>query len=521
MVKIYQAGSLNTTALTVPNLYVQIVPPQTVLNGVPSNRLGIVGTASWGPVNTPVIIGGMGDYIASFGAKQPLTTNIGTAVNVALLQGATDFRCSRVTDGTDTAAVVPGGINISGTSIVTLTARCTGSLGNSIKWKIAPNSAGTKAVLSVALAPMGITETFVIPLSSGKIATTDCIAAVNGTDGVNTASNLFVAGAPTAGATSVQFAATGGGANGGTDGGIPSTVQFIGTDATTTRTGMYSLRGTGCSIGLLAGLTDPSSWTAQQAFGLGEGTYMVTSFASGMSISNAVSGLASAGVTGSYSLKVMHGDWLYWNDDTNGTMLLPPSFWAAGRLAALSPEQSSLNKQLYGVVGSQKSGLTSTSQALTYSDAELTALFGVGIDVIANPSPGGSYWSCRLGHNTSSSAAVSGDNYTRLTNYIAETLATGMGVYIGEVINDGLFADVRATLLGFLKTMLDAGLLGLYGGTIPYTVVCDTSNNSQARTALGYLQADVAVRYQGIVEKFIVNLQGGTTVTVTTSSGSV
>ncbi|OAG73479.1 phage tail sheath protein [Gluconobacter japonicus] len=134
--------------------------------------------------------------------------------------------------------------------------------------------------------------------------------------------------------------------------------------------------------------------------------------------------------------------------------------------------------------------------------------------------PGGSYWSCRLGHNTSSSASVSGDNYTRLTNYIAETLATGMGVYIGEVINDGLFADVRATLLGFLKAMLDAGMLGLYGGAIPYTVVCETSNNTQDRTALGYLQADVAVRYQGIVEKFIVNLQGGTTVTVTTSSGS-
>lgn len=519
MVKIYQQGGLNTTALTVPNLYVQIVQPQTVLNGVPSNRIGVVGTASWGPVNTPVIVGGMGDYIASFGTKRPLATDIGTAVNVALLQGAADFRCSRVTDGTDKAALVPGGISFSGTSVVTLTARCTGSLGNSINWKIAPNSASTQAILSVALAPIGITETFAIPLSAGKISTADCIAAVNGTDGVNVASVLLVAGTPTSGAISVQFAATGGGAIGGSDGGTPTTAQFVGTDATT-RTGMYSLRGTGCSIGLLAGLTDPSSWTAQQAFGLGEGTYMVTSFASGMSISNAVSGLASAGVTGSYSLKVMHGDWLYWNDDTNGTMLLPPSFWAAGRLAALSPEQSSLNKQLYGVVGSQKSGLTSTSQALTYSDAELTALFGAGIDVIANPSPGGSYWSCRLGHNTSSSAAVSGDNYTRLTNYIAETLATGMGVYIGEVINDGLFGDVRATLLGFLKTMLDAGMLGLYGGAIPYTVVCDTSNNSQARTALGYLQADVAVRYQGIVEKFIVNLQGGTTVTVTTSSGS-
>jgi len=497
VVKIYQAGSLNTTALTVPNLYVQIVPPQTVINGVSSNRLGIVGTASWGAVGKPVIIGGMGDYLAAFGTKQALATNIGVAVNVALLQGASDFRCVRVTDGTDKAATGTLGT-------VGLTAVCTGVAGNAITATLVAGS-GSNYVLTVSHATLGT--------SSYTGTTWTAIAAALVAD----ASALVVATVPstvpalTAG--TVTF-------SGGSDGGAPTTTQFLGTDGTANRTGMYALRNTGCAIGLLAGLTDTSSWTTQQQYGLGEGTYMVTSFVSGMSVANALTGLASAGVTGSYSLKVMHGDWLYWNDDTNGIMLVPPSLFSAGKLAALSPEQSSLNKALAGIVGSQKSGLTSVGQALTYSDAELTALFEVGIDVIANPSPGGSYWSCRLGHNTSSSAAVSGDDYTRLTNYIAETLATGMGVYIGEVINDGLFGDVRATLLGFLKTMLDAGLLGLYGGAIPYTVVCDTSNNTQDRTALGYLQADVAVRYQGIVEKFIVNLQGGTTVTVTTSSGS-
>lgn len=47
-----QLGQINTTALVVPDLYVQIVPPQTqYLNGVPTNILGIVGTASWGPTN--------------------------------------------------------------------------------------------------------------------------------------------------------------------------------------------------------------------------------------------------------------------------------------------------------------------------------------------------------------------------------------------------------------------------------------------------------------------------------------
>ena len=46
---IVQKGSLNTTSLIVPDLYVQIVPPQNlVLNGVPTNVLGVAGTA-FGP----------------------------------------------------------------------------------------------------------------------------------------------------------------------------------------------------------------------------------------------------------------------------------------------------------------------------------------------------------------------------------------------------------------------------------------------------------------------------------------
>ena len=102
---IYQQGSLNTTSLIVPDLYVQIVPPQNlVINGVPTNLAGVVGTASWGPVNTPVIIGTMTDYAAAFGAVIARKYDLGTQVAVAVQQGAAAFRCVRVTDGTDTAA---------------------------------------------------------------------------------------------------------------------------------------------------------------------------------------------------------------------------------------------------------------------------------------------------------------------------------------------------------------------------------------------------------------------------------
>src|SRR6185312_10529290 len=102
---IVQQGSINTTALVVPDLYVQIVPPQNlVLNGVPTNVVGIVGSAGWGPVNQPVVAATMADYAAIFGAVMPRKYDMGTQMATAVQQGAANFRCVRVSDGTDTAA---------------------------------------------------------------------------------------------------------------------------------------------------------------------------------------------------------------------------------------------------------------------------------------------------------------------------------------------------------------------------------------------------------------------------------
>ena len=73
----------------------------------------------------------------------------------------------------------------------------------------------------------------------------------------------------------------------------------------------------------------------------------------------------------------------------------------------------------------------------------------------------------------------------------------------------------RATLLSFLQAMLGQSMLGATAsGNAPFQVVCDTSNNPAARTALGYVQADVQVQYMAINEKFIVNVDGGQTVTI-------
>src|SRR5215210_3072998 len=123
MAQVVQLGAINTAALQVADVYVQIVPPQLLLNGIPSNVIGVVGTASWGPVGSPAIIGPYNDYVRDFGQMVPREYDMGTQVYTASLQGGNAiFRCVRVTDGNDVAATVTAQTNC-----ITFTSRYTGS----------------------------------------------------------------------------------------------------------------------------------------------------------------------------------------------------------------------------------------------------------------------------------------------------------------------------------------------------------------------------------------------------------
>jgi phage tail sheath protein FI len=509
-VPIAQQGSVNTTALIVPDLYVQIVPPQNlVLNGVPTNIVGIVGTASWGPVNEPTIIGSMADYARQFGSILSRKFDMGTPVATAVQQGAQNFRCVRVTDGTDTSAsaVVPG-------SNASFTALYTGALGNRITLALGAGSKPSSWKLSVLL-PGFEPEVYDGLVGDGVAFWMGLAAAVNSGLGPQRGpSQLVLASAGGTTASPAPFSLLLGSSNPGTDGvSQVGNSQLVGADSPV-RTGMYALRGQRCGLAMLADCDDSATWTTQAAFGLQEGVYLILTTPAGDTITNAITTRAAAGLD-SYAAKLMFGDWLWWSDQANNTVrLVSPQGFVAGRLANLSPEQSSLNKQIYGVIGSQRTGSPGSGQSSTYSSADLGALLGAGIDLVCNPQPGGSYWGVRGGLNTSSNAATDGDNYTRLTNYIAETLAAGMGLYVGQVVNSSLFQNIRSTQLSFLNNMYGQGLLGSTNSSLPFSVICDTTNNPSSRTSLGYVQSDAQIQYQAINERFIVNVEGGQTVQV-------
>ena len=381
---IVQQGSINTTALVVPDLYVQIVPPQNlVLNGVPTNVVGVVGTASWGPVGHPVIVGTMADYAQSFGPIMARKYDMGTQVATAVQQGAQNFRCIRVTDNTDTAAqtILPA-------TTVTFTALYTGSLGNQITLTLSTGSRANTWRLTVSLPGLQ-------PEVYDNIAGTGAAVLVDLGHGRSTRDKVRNA------ALAAHRRQRGRGHDCaerdfhrtrvddgrlGRRGQCRGNGTLVGIDIPP-RSGMYALRGQGCGIAMLADADDPDYWTTQAGFGLEEGIYMILTGPAGDTIQNAVTVKRQAGLD-SYAAKLMFGDWLWWSDQVNATIrLVSPQGFAAGRLANLSPEQSSLNKQLYSVIGSQKSGTPGSGQSASYSAADLAALLGAGIDVIATRSP--------------------------------------------------------------------------------------------------------------------------------------
>lgn len=513
---IVQQGSINTTALIVPDLYVQIVPPQQlVMNGVPTNVVGMVGTATWGPVGKAFIVGSMADYARYFGPVMNRKFDLGTQMATATLQGASNFRCVRATDGTDVAAAV----SILSTCL-TVTALYTGTLGNSAVVSTGPGSKASTGKVVIAI-PGQQPEVYDNIPGTGNPFWVNAAAAINAGNGALRGPSLIVTATAGVGVTAVATASYP--LIGGTDGATTITsAVLIGVD-TVPRKGMYALRNQGVSVAVLADADDTTQYTSQVAFGLAEGIYMILTGPAGDTIVNALTTKASS-ATDSYAAKLMFGDWIYWYDQANAlTRLVSPQGFVAGRLGNLSPEQSSLNKPIYGVIGTQKSGLN-VAQNDVYSTAELQSLIGVGIDVISSPQPGGDYFGCRAGHNSSSNAAISGDNYTRMTNYLAATLNAGMGKYVGQLISADLFRNIKGTTLSFLGNLYSQKVLVSTDGSLPYGVICDLSNNPPSRTGLGYVQEDIQVRYGAINEKFIVNMEGGQTVTInrqTTPAGQI
>lgn len=522
MPQVYQAGSVNAAALTAPDVYIFNNPPKIrLINGVATDVLGIVGVASWGAVNSPMLVGSPGDVAQKIGTQQVRKYDLATACAVSIQLGASNIRAVRVTDGTDTAAT--SSLKDTASAIgVNLTAYYTGSLGNSLSALLTAGTANGSWKLSIGMSGVQ-PEVFDNITGSGAALWAAIVSAVNlGQSGIRGPSQLVIASvgpssaAPqqTSGAQSVTFA-------GGTDGnGGVTDATLVGTDGTipSSRKGMYALRGTNSQVVNLVDVTDSTQWVGMAIFAPSEGTYCVTQGPAGASYATVAASLNAAGVD-TYNVKVMVGDWVYWYDTVNGqNRMLAPATFAAAELAALSPHWSPLNKKLSNVIATQRS-----LAGQPYSNGEIGAINTARLDVITNPCPGGNYFGHRSGLNTSSNPTTNGDNYTRMTNFICLTLQSSYGWVVGTIQTSDIRRQAKSSIESWLETLADKNLSGGPmlvdpNGGPAFSVQIDKNNNPDARVAAGYMQADVQAKYGSIIRYFIINFEGGQAVSITVSN---
>lgn len=520
---INNSQNFNPNALNVPDAYINIKRPPGFIKGARTTVGAVFGTASWGAMNTPELLGSPTDLAAKYGGISAAALNdpfdMATEAIIAFSQteqeNGIELWGIRIGDGTeakaqgnlvDTTAVTP----LNG---IRLTAKHPGVLGNQIQAKISTGSkTGTFNVDLIPPAGLDAERYMNVAGGAAGVFWQNLANAINlgqnglrGPSALVDASNVNASGLDPALATVTL--------SGGSDGrsGVAA-ANFIGSATADPPTGIYSLLGKDPipSVIWCAGLTDNTVFATIQAFVDSMGMFSILPFPAGTTVSSAITTKKTLGIdTPNISYAK---DWVYWFDSANGRVrLVSPVPFLAGRICALSPEHSPLNKAVFGVVGTER--INDLNGRKTYSPADIGQMQENGILFIHNPIPAGPMWGIRHGSNSSSDLVRKPVEYARMTNWLAHSFDKYMGIFVGELqstdIDDPLRAQVKLTFDEYLEA------LQVQRQIDGYKVVCDITNNPPSQVAKHIMRADVFVRYMSSVWYFIINLQGGTTVNVT------
>jgi len=532
MPTIVNSATFNPAALQADDLYIVIQPPPSFIAGVPSDVFGVVGTASWGPKNTPILLGSPADGSAAFG---PMTLESATDPHdmptdlVLAFAQASGGRGSlqgygvRVTDGTDVAATVQLKDVATPTAAngLEVDALYSGKQGNNIQVVISTGGNTNSWTVTVVGFIGSTAEVYPnIPTAGFWAALKNAFA--NGLSGVRGPSQLVRGG--TVGASTLAPATGTFTLTGGTDGRAVTTANLTGSDTTVPKTGMYALRSLIPAVGVawIAGLTDSTAYSAFAALCDGEGMLGLLTFTTGTDSQGVVTAKKGYGIL-SFNIAFFK-DWLYFFDPVNNiTRLVPPLAVAGGGISVLRPSVSPSNKQVYGISGTERYN-TTTGAIIAYSTSEVGLLESSGINVISNPIPGGPTFGFRMGVNSSNDPVTSPIEYGRMTNWLAQSYLQFMGQVVGQLQStrpdDPLRSSVKLMLDGFHQILKDNLMIDDYQDICGFqqSGSAQAGYNTPTTIAQHYLFALAKVRYLASVKFFILALLGGTTVVTTANS---
>ncbi|MGG1600574.1 phage tail sheath subtilisin-like domain-containing protein [Paenibacillus naphthalenovorans] len=425
--------------------------------GVSLGKIGIVGTFAKGPVNTPVTIGSVDQFVQTFGEfRSDLTGPL--SMLGALNQGATDFAVVRIGgDSLATASLVLK--DDTDTDSVIVEATSPGKWGNDIKVSVTAGSAP---------------DTVKLVVISGNRSTSFDNVTLDNVEQFKTADVIFK---KAAGATKLPKLISATKLSGGDDGANAEDADYIGIlDAEGNRTGLRALDPVRCAIVIAA---QQSSAAVQAALlthaanaGLDEGLRMVV-----LNTPKGTSVDAATALTA--TLDSMRAIMAYpWVEPQElAGMYVAPDGYYAGRLSQLPAHHSPSNKQV--------SGILSTERLLTY--AEVKALTEARISPITLVEGRG--FRIRNGVTLSSDPAWNQTNIRRIFDKIEMAIYRDTQWAISEPHTPKTWSALAAQIDSMLAVMKQNEEIFDFKPT-----VCDETNNPPEMVQARILNTRIRVR---------------------------
>lgn len=503
----------NLNGLTVDDQYFMEVPVTQGASNVPTGNIGLVGTFSRGPVNTPVLATSYPDLVKKFGEVDAAFTLTGTiGARGIFKQGNANVYVVRTQSAASPATSASVAVNDTSTTprlVMTLQAATPGSWGNSL---IATVSAGTKlGTFKVQLQYGSESETWdnlVIAQPTTPIAGAILASTVFGPGGQ---SQLASATYPTT--PNLNLPANGTyNLSGGTDGANALPADYIGTNTGGVKTGLYALDNAPVNIVFCAEQSDPTvnnalisnAQTITQNGGLPR--IAIITFPKGM----AVSGLAALTTTMDTDRAIAVYPWLNIFDPvTNANQTVSPLGYFAGVLAQLKPHFSPGNKPVYGILGVDPNMNIGPSELTTMAQAT-TRVNAIGVPTPAGP------LGIRQGATLSQTDATSPIYARRMKDYIDQLVFTIGGQFVDAPITPDLMRQVYQSVDNILLPMKSPASAADQM-IADYKITCDGTNNPQSSIAQNRLICDYAVKLLNIDRFMVFRTQIGAGVVISTN----
>lgn len=500
----------NLNNLILDDQYFLEVPVADGSASAPTGNIGLVGTFSRGPLNTPVLVTSYPDLLKKFGDVDAELKLTGTLTARGIFkQGNANVYIVRVSSTTSPATQASVEIkNATSKVVLTLKAKTPGTWGNAL---LANISAGSKVGTIKLVLQYGaesevwdnlLLHTPEAPISGALLAST--VLGENGASQLATAEILATDATdlPTSGAYVLT---------GGTDGADAAVTDYIGSETGGKKTGLKALDSAPINLILAAeqGEEQINRALIENAESITQNGGLPRVAVLTFPRTTSMTALADLTKTLDSDRAIAAFPWVNIAESTTGmTQTVSPVGYFAGVLAQLQPNQSAGNKKVAGILGSDPNKIIGPSELIALAEARTNA---IGVQT-----PAGQL-GIRGSFTLSQEEEKSQIHVRRMQDYINQLVSQVGGQFVDQPITDDLMRQVFHCVDNILQPM-KSPIAPADQMIADYKVVCDASNNPATSIAQNRVVCDYAVKLLNVNRFMIFRTQIGSGVVITKQS---